>query len=205
MPTNRTVEKTREIYQIKVTLMGTDPKIWRRLLVPADLTLERLHDVLQIAMGWEDCHLHEFRIGKQRFGTPDAMDDALGGPRAASERTARLFQVLGRARAKAAYTYDFGDTWEHQIVVEKLLPVEPGLAYPRCVAGERHGPPEDCGGTWGYHNLLEAISDPEHDDHEEMLEWLGEGFDPEAFSVDEVNQQLTPLRRRVNKTRAARK
>ena len=100
MPTN-IVEKPQEIYQIKVTLLGTDPPIWRRLLIPADLTLEQLHDVLQSAMGWEDCHLHEFRIGKQRFGKPDPMEQAFGGPRTASERTARLFTVLGRARAKA--------------------------------------------------------------------------------------------------------
>jgi hypothetical protein len=205
MPTSQTVEKPQEIYQIKVTLLGTDPPIWRRLLVPANLTLEQLHNVLQLAMGWEDCHMHEFRIGRQLYGTPDAMEQFLGGPRAASERTARLFQVLGRARAKAVYTYDFGDTWEHEIVVEKRLPAEPERAYPTCVAGERHGPPEDCGGIPGFYNLLEAIRDPEHDEHEDLLEWLGEGFDPEAFSVDEVNHRLMPLQRRRNKASAAKK
>jgi hypothetical protein len=97
MPTTPTVEKPKEIYQIKVTLLGTDPPIWRRLLVPAELTLEQLHHVLQLAMGWEDCHLHEFRIGQQRFGKPDPMEQAFGGPRTASERTARLFNVLDRA------------------------------------------------------------------------------------------------------------
>jgi hypothetical protein len=198
MPT-QTVEKTQEIYQIKVTLLGMDPPIWRRLLVPADLTLEQLHDVLQVAMGWEDCHMHEFRIGQQRFGKPDPMEQAFGGPRTASERTARLFSVLGRPRAKAVYTYDFGDSWEHQIVVEKCLAPEPECTYPTCLAGERHGPPEDCGGIPGFYNLLEAISDPEHEQHEELLDWLGEGFDPEAFSVEEVNRRLSPLQRRRNK------
>ena len=204
MPTSRTVEKPQEIYQIKVTLMGTDPPIWRQLLVPANLTLERLHDVLQLAVGWEDCHMHEFRIGKQVFGTPNPMEQAFDGPRTASERTARLDGVLGRSR-KALYTYDFGDSWDHEIVVEKRLPAEPGRVYPTCVAGERHGPPEDCGGIPGFYNLLEAIGDPEHEEHETMLEWLGDGFDPEAFSVDEVNQRLMPLQRRRNKTTAAKK
>ena len=203
MPRTNSVEKAQEIYQIKVTLLGADPPIWRRLLVPADLTLEQLHDVLQLAMDWENCHMHEFRIGRQRFGKPNPMEEAFGGSRTASERTARLFSVLGRARAKAVYTYDFGDSWEHQIVVEECLAPEPGRAYPACLAGERRAPPEDCGGLPGFYNLLEAIGDPEHEEHEEILEWLGGGFDPEAFSVDEVNRRFAPLQRRRSK--AARK
>jgi hypothetical protein len=185
-----TVEKSQEIYQIKVTLLGTVPLIWRRLLVPADVTRETLHDILQLAMGWEDCHMHDFRIGQQRFGKPDPMEQAFGGVRTASERTARLFSVLGRVGAKAVYTYDFGDSWEHQIVVEKRLAPEIGRAYPTCLAGERHGPPEDCGGISGLYNLLEAIRDPAHEQHEELLDWLEDGFDPEAFSVDEVKPPL---------------
>jgi Plasmid pRiA4b ORF-3-like protein len=196
MPTTNTVQKPQQIYQIKVTLLGTDPPIWRRLLVPADLTLQQLHHILQIAMGWEDDHLHEFRIGQQRFGTHDPMEGVFGGSRTASERTARLFSVLGRAGMKAVYTYDFGDSWEHQIVVEKRLAPEPGHAYPACVAGERQGPPEDCGGIPGFYNLLEAIRDPEHEQHAELLEWVGGGFDPEDFSVEEVNRQLAGLQRR---------
>lgn len=100
MPTTNAIEKPQEIYQMKVTLVGTDPPIWRRLLVPADLTLEQLHDVLQLAMGWEDCHMHEFRIGQQRFGKPNPMEQAFGGPRTASERTPRLFSVLGRGEQR---------------------------------------------------------------------------------------------------------
>jgi hypothetical protein len=204
MPINTAVEKPGEIYQIKVTLLGTDPPIWRRLLVPADLTLERLHDVLQLAVGWEDCHMHEFRIGKQRFGKPDPLERAFGRPRTASERTARLFTVLDKARAKAVYTYDFGDGCDHEIVVEKCLTPEPGRAYPACLAGERHGPPEDCGGLPGFHDMLEAISDPRHEQHDEILEWLGGDFDPEAFSVDDVNQRLAPLQRRRKKAAAGK-
>lgn len=195
----RARENPQEIYQIKVTLLGTDPPIWRRLLVPAGLTLEQLHRVLQVAMGWQDCHLHEFRIGKQRFGKADPMERAFGGPRTASERTARLSDVLGRAGAKAVYTYDFGDSWDHEIVVEKCLASEAGRDYPVCVAGERQGPPEDCGGLPGFYNLLEAISDPGHEQREELIEWLGGSFDPDAFSVDAVNRRLAPMQRRRKK------
>ncbi len=203
MPTN-TIAKPQEVYQIKVTLLGTNPPIWRRLLAPADLTLEQLHRVLQLAMGWEDCHMHEFRIGQQRFGTPDPMETIFGGSRTASERSAQLFSVLGKVGAKAVYTYDFGDSWEHRIVVEKRLPPEPRRDYPACFAGERHGPPEDCGGVPGFYNLLEAISDPRHDQHEELRDWLGDDFNPESFSVDEVNRRLAPLRWRRKKATAVK-
>lgn len=184
-----------EIYQLKVTLRYTRPPIWRRLLVPAGVTLEVLHDVLQGAMGWYDSHLHEFRIGQKRFGKPDPEDDLMGLPAAGNEGTAHLFMVLGKAKAKALYTYDFGDSWDHVIVVEKVLPPETGVAYPICVGGKLHCPPEDCGGVPGYYNLLEAISDPAHREHEEMLDWLGGSYDPEDFSVDDVNQRLAPLQR----------
>jgi hypothetical protein len=193
------IKAPQEIYQIKVTLLGMTPPIWRRLLVPAAMTLKQLHDVLQVAMGWEDCHMHDFRIGETRFGEPDPDDRLMGLPATANERTARLFSVLGRAGAEAVYSYDFGDGWEHSIAVEKVLPTEPGLAYPTCTGGKRHGPPEDCGGVPGYFNLLEALRDPGHDDHEEMLEWVDEDFDPETFSVDDVNRSLAPLQRRLIK------
>lgn len=194
--TTKGPEKQQEIYQIKVTLLGTDPPVWRRLLVPAELTFERLHEVLQLAMRWEDSHLHDFRIGQQTFGTPDPTERFFAGPRTVSERTVRLHSVLGRVGAKAVYTYDFGDSWEHRVVVEKRLAAEPGRAYPLCVAGERHCPPEDCGGIHGFYKLLEAM-DPANEAHEEYLDWVGEDFDPEAFSVDETNERLAPLQRRV--------
>jgi len=205
MTTTNTIDEPLVIYQIKLTLLGTDPPIWRRLLVPADQTLEQLHHVLQVAMGWQDCHMHEFRIGQQRFGKQDPMERDFGGSRTASERTARLFSVLGRAGRKAVYTYDFGDSWDHRITIEKRLPAEPGRAYPVCLAGERHGPPEDCGGIPGFYNLLQAISDPEHEQHEELLDWLGGDFDPEAFSVEKVNRRLAQLHRRRNKAAARKK
>ncbi|MGD0578982.1 MAG: plasmid pRiA4b ORF-3 family protein [Bryobacteraceae bacterium] len=185
-----------DIYQLKITLLGTRPPIWRRVLVPADLTLAQLDTVLQAAIGWENCHLHEFRIGRRRFGVPDPEDRLMGETGCIDERKVRLSDVLGKAGAKAEYTYDFGDSWEHSIVVEKVLRPEPGLVYPLCTGGKRQGPPEDCGGLGGYYNFLEAIQDPEHEEHADLLEWIGGSFDPEAFSVDHVNRKLAPLQRR---------
>ncbi|MGH9654149.1 MAG: plasmid pRiA4b ORF-3 family protein [Bryobacteraceae bacterium] len=182
-----------EIYQIKVTLLGTKPPIWRRVLVPKTITLEQLHDVLQLAMGWYDCHLHEFRAGHDRFGAPDPDDEPMGMPAAKDERKVPVSRVLARAGAKMSYTYDFGDTWEHAILLEKRLPADASVHYPVCIGGKRACPPEDCGGIYGFYNLLEILGDPEHEEHEEMLEWAGE-FDPEAFSVDEVNQKFGPRR-----------
>lgn len=182
------------IYQLKVTLLGTRPAIWRRLLVPGGLTLEQLHHVLQAAMGWTESHLHDFQIGEERFAEPDPEDDA------EDERKARLAEVLGWAGAKAVYTYDYGDGWEHSIAVEKILPPEPGVDHPVCVAGKRRCPPEDCGGVGGYYDLLKVLANPKHPEHGEMLEWVGGAFDPEAFSVDEANQRLAFLLPRKPKT-----
>jgi hypothetical protein len=198
--TNKKIWLPQEIYQLKVTLRYTKPPIWRRLLVPASLTLEVMHDVLQLAMGWYDCHLHEFHIGQKRFGEPDPEDGLMGLPPVSNERNAFLFMVLGKARAKAIYIYDFGDGWEHVIVVEKVLPPEPGAPYPICIGGKRQCPPEDCGGIPGYYNLLEAIRNPTHKEHEEMLDWLGGHYDPEAFSVEDINHRLAHLQRRWAKT-----
>jgi hypothetical protein len=191
----RKFEIPSDIYQIKVTLLGTRPPIWRRLLVPAAMTLGQLHGVIQAAMGWEDCHLHEFRIGQRRFGMPDPLDRSMGLSEALDERKVRLCNVLGKVGAKAVYTYDFGDGWEHSLVVEKLLPPDPTFAYPLCTAGKLSGPPEDCGGIPGYYNMIEALQDPNHEQHEEMLEWVGDDLDPNAFSVELVNRRLAPLRR----------
>lgn len=155
--------------------------------------------VLQLARGWKDSHMHDFRIGQQRFGTPDPDDGLMGLPSTVSERTARLFSVPGKVGEKAVFTYDFGDGWEHGITAEKALPPAVGQVYPICVGGKRHGPPEDCGGVLGIYNMLDAIGDPDSDQHEEMLDWLGDDFDPEAFSVDEVNRWLAPLHRSRSK------
>lgn len=185
-----------DIYQIKVTLLGTKPPIWRRLLVPADLTLAQLHDVLQIAMGWDDGHMHEFRIGQRRFGRPFPDERLMGMTPTESEATVRLSVVLGRAGAKMIYTYDFGDSWEHGIVLEKRLPADPATTYPVCTDGQLACPPEDCGGVWGFYELQEALADTRHPRHEEFVDWIG-NFDPQAFSLDKVNRLLSPTPRRT--------
>jgi hypothetical protein len=187
-----------DIYQIKVTLLDTKPPIWRRLQVPADLTLAQLHNVLQIAMGWDDEHMHEFRVGQRRFGRPEPADPFMGMPGIESERTARLSAVLGRAGAKMIYTYDFGDSWEHGIALEKQLPGDPNTTYPVCTDGQLACPPEDCGGIPGFYDLLDALADPNHERHEELSDWIDENFDPQGFSLDLLNRKLAPKRRRAN-------
>jgi hypothetical protein len=184
------------IYQLKVTLAGSKPPIWRRLLVPADMTLGTLHVVLQVAMGWTNSHLHDFDIDSVTYGEPNPEDRAMGLTPTRNERTVRLSRVLGYVGSRGTYTYDFGDGWEHKLLVEKILPPVPGYPYPACIAGKRNCPPEDCGGVGGYENLLEILADPDHEDHEEQLEWVGGRFDPEAFDIIGINEVLANLQRR---------
>jgi hypothetical protein len=195
MATNNS-EIAQKIYQLKVTLLGTDPPIWRRVLVPPDMTLAKLHNVLQIAMGWDDEHMHEFRSGQRRFGRPEPAEPFMSTPRVESERTVVLSAVLQGAGAKMIYTYDFGDSWEHSILLEKQLVAEPHITYPVCTDGQFACPPEDCGGIPGYYDLLDALADPGHLRHEDSCDWIGGDFNPQEFSVDEVNRLLSPARRR---------
>ncbi len=167
------------VFQLKATIVGTKPPVWRRVLVPESASLLDLHQVLQGAFGWYDCHLHEFEIDGVRFGT----DDGEGwGPPPKSERRARLGTVAGQGTA-IRYVYDFGDDWVHRVVVEKVVRADPNVIYPSCVGGKRACPPEDCGGVWGYEEFLAAISDAGHPEHESMLEWVGGEFDPDAFDL----------------------
>jgi hypothetical protein len=182
--------KNTNIYRIKVTLKHVAPPVWRRLEVPADIKLGRLHRILQVAMGWTDSHLHAFRAGRDTYGVPDPDfpdDDTT------NERNVRLDRLAGEGE-KLVYEYDFGDGWEHELRVEKVLPAEKGKRYPVCLAGRRACPPEDCGGPPGYEHLLGVLRDPKHEEHEEMREWIGGDFDPEAFDLDAVNEALTHVR-----------
>jgi hypothetical protein len=179
------------VYQFKVTLGDIEPPIWRRLLVPADITLAELHGVLQVSMGWTNSHLHQFLLGDESYGVPDPD----GPVEVHDERKARLGGLVA-AGDGFFYEYDFGDGWQHEIVVEKSAPPEKGVPYPVCVGGERACPPEDCGGSYGYQNLIEALADPKHDEHEELKEWVGGSFDVEAFDVREVNAALARFAKR---------
>lgn len=188
--THLTAKSLRSIYQLKVTLKGMRPPIWRRILVASTTKLDDIHLILQIVMGWTDSHLHEFIQGRNRYGEPD--EDF---PSDAQDETQyRLDQILKKEKEKLIYIYDFGDGWEHEVVLEKILPFETSAVLPICLKGRRACPPEDIGGIGGYMMFLDAISDPTHPEHQVMLEWIAEDiegpFDPEAFDLTEVNQLL---------------
>lgn len=175
-----------KVYQLKVTLRGSKPPIWRRLLVPADTSLLELHRIIQVAMGWEGAHLHQFIIDGQFYSTSSEDD----WESVMDERKYDLTRVAPVENSKFIYEYDFGDSWEHQIRVEKILPADPNETYPRCIKGKRACPPEDVGGIWGYQEFLDALRDPNHPEHESYLEWVGDDFDPEYFDLEGVNSQL---------------
>jgi hypothetical protein len=175
------------VYQLKITLMGTSPPIWRRFQL-RDMTLAELHPVIQAVMGWEDGHLHMFDFRDRQFSAPYPGSDF------EDEGTVTFMEVLGRKKL-FGYEYDFGDSWIHRIEVEKKLDPEADVTYPRCVEGKRACPPEDCGGVWGYADLLEALARPKTARHRELLEWLGGSFDPDKFDVAEANERLAESRR----------
>jgi hypothetical protein len=176
----------KRVHQLKATILETKPPIWRRVLVPEEITLDRLHEVLQAAFGWWDYHLHEFEIHGVNYGIDDG--ECWGEP-PRDERNARLGKLV-EAGGSFLYVYDFGDHWRHKVVVEKVVPAQPGVALPACIGGRRACPPEDCGGPWGYESFLEAIRDPAHEDHERMLEWVGGSFDADAFDPADFDQRL---------------
>lgn len=181
------------VCQFRVTLLEVEPPVWRRVQV-RDGTLASLHEVIQTAMGWEDRHLHRFEIDGLRYGPADPGDFDLSD-QTQDEAAVLVSGVLPRTgrRTRFFYEYDFGDRWRHEVIFEGFPPPGAGTAYPLCLEGERACPPEDVGGPVGYAEFLDALADPEHDRHEESVEWAG-GFDPEAFSAEEVNERLKPLR-----------
>ena len=181
-----------QIYQLKFTLRGSRPPIWRQFQVRGDINLGKLHRILQVVMGWTDTHLHQFTIRGKQYWIPDEGDMDLR--KKIDERKHRLRDVVSRQASRFAYEYDFGDLWAHELLVENILSPQAGVQYPVCLAGARACPPEDVGGTVGYENLLEAIHNPNHPQHEEYLEWVGDSFDPEAFDADEVNRKLRRLK-----------
>ncbi|RJP48479.1 MAG: plasmid pRiA4b ORF-3 family protein [Anaerolineaceae bacterium] len=181
---------TNLVYQLKVTLRGSKPPIWRRLLVSASTTLDRLHQIIQIAMGWTDSHLHQFIMENGNYSIPGPED----WEPVFDERRYRLNQIVPSEDYKFVYEYDFGDSWDHEILVEKILPIESTVKYPVCIKGKRACPPEDVGGVWGYDSFLDAMSDPNHKEHDFYFKWWGDDFDPDEFSIEKVNRFL----RRIN-------
>lgn len=179
-------QKSPEVYQVKVSLNGAKPPIWRRLLVSSAIDLADLHRIIQIAMGWTDSHLHQFIAGRKRYGPPDPEFD----DERIDESGVQIGSVLRKARQWILYEYDFGDGWEHRITLEKVLQFGLGEEIPKCIGGRRGCPPEDVGGVYGYMHFLQIYGDQTHPEHEEMLEWAGDYFDPERFDPAEVNEAL---------------
>ncbi|MGJ0637753.1 plasmid pRiA4b ORF-3 family protein [Xenorhabdus bovienii] len=183
-----------KFYQLKIMLTETEPVIWRRFVVPSNISLDRLHDVIQAVMGWEDSHLHEFIFSAKRFTEmPDGMSDCQ------EEGRFKLDSLIKRKGSKFAYLYDFGDDWEHEIVLENSNYSPEKLPMPIfCLEGEQACPPEDSGGVYGYMELLSVLKDPTHEDYQDMFEWVnGEAdispnnvFSPEKFDVEEINNRL---------------
>jgi hypothetical protein len=179
------------IYQMKITLTGVEnPPVWRRVLVPAAIRLDRLHEVIQATMGWQNAHLHAFIDGQTYYGVPDAELQYR------DERTTRLNDLVTPGE-RLLYTYDFGDDWDHDILIEEATTAQPGTRYPRCLAGQAACPPEDAGGWPGYEQLVHILTDPGHEEHQDMLDWLGldnrSQFDPAHFEPDEANRRLAAV------------
>jgi hypothetical protein len=187
MPDGPLEATTDTVFQIKITLEYIDPPIWRRIQT-TDCTLDELHELIQVTMGWEFEHLYRFDIGGVEYGDPDMLrDDDMED--ACDTLLSEVLPARNR-RPRFRYEYDFGDGWLHQLIVEERFPAQEGVAYPRCVAGQRACPPEDCGGPGRYHILVEAIRNPDHPEHEDLLDWLGDEFDPARFDLEAVNEYL---------------
>ncbi|MCP4356663.1 MAG: plasmid pRiA4b ORF-3 family protein [Chloroflexi bacterium] len=176
------------IYQLKVTLKEIQPPIWRRFQVRSDISFRDLHETLQVVMGWQAYHLHLFQVDSLTITDEDTL--AEWGEPGIPDNAARLNIYVPYADTTFVYEYDFGDGWKHELVLEKILPVEETAVYPRCLTGERACPPEDCGGVWGYENFLNAIQNRQHPEHASYLEWVGGAFDPEQFDLDKVTRQF---------------
>lgn len=206
-----------QVHELKITLRRSKPAIWRRIAVPSDIPLSDLHIVIQIVMGWTNSHLHQFVVrNPQAKPTPQELlsldmlarfdrlmmasrDRCWSDPRmeleeAEDETKTKLCELAPAVKSKLIYEYDFGDGWDHQIDVVKIGPPAQGIDYPVCLKGKLACPPEDCGGIWGYYQMLEVLKDPKHEQHEDISDWIGDSFDPERFDLDEINAELAKLR-----------
>jgi len=182
-------KKRGEVYQLKITLKGIKPPVWRRIQVPTTFNFNDLHFAIQDAMGWEDSHLHGFELVSPKDGTPELIgvpEDDTMGQRTIDEKKKKLSQYFGKGIEKAVYVYDYGDDWTHEIKLENIFPTDEAEGYPVCIAGKRACPPEDVGGIYGYLHMLDVLADPKSDEYDGLREWLDEDFDPERFSPAEV-------------------
>jgi hypothetical protein len=191
------------IVRLKIVLADTEPPIWRRVEVPAEMTLKELHAVIQAAMGWDDAHLFQFHVGRETIAGPGMGGEGFGAPRSIGAGRVRLDDLAARGVKRFAYVYDMGDSWEHRLQIEKLLPADPAATYPRFVDGAMHCPPEDVGGIPGFYAFLEAITDPKHPDHDDQIDWYGGAFDLGEMDADRIHKALARIV--VRRKRAAAK
>jgi len=182
------------IYQFKIKLKHIKPPIWRGFKVKSDITLYKLYIILLKVMGWTGGHLHQFVINNRYYGTPDPEYDTFH--KTIDEKKVKLKDIIQHEKQKFIFEYDFGDGWEHEVVVKKILPYEKDVQYPVCLKGKRACPPEDCGGPWGYMEFLEAIQTPKHPEHKSWLEWVGGSFDSEEFNLEETNELLKDIEKK---------
>ena len=181
-------DTTGDIVTLTIALDDVEPRVWRRLEVPAEYGFDRLHQTLNAAMGWLDLHLHEFEVGGKRYG--DGVDMSAEADATLPEDGLVIGDVARSGERRLAYWYDFGDDWWHTLEIEAIGPALAGVFYPRCTDGAGACPPEDCGGPPGFDEFKRALADPEHPEHENLKEWYGDEFDPDAFSVEATSALL---------------
>jgi len=181
------------VYQLKVTLDGIRPLIWRRIQVRGDISLFKLHKILQVVMGWYNCHLHQYVIMGESYSVISIEADMLGDD-FKDEKRFKLNRVIPGEKFRFTYEYDFGDSWGHTILVEKIFRPLEELKAPVCLKGKRSAPPEDGGGKGGYYHLLKVIGNPSHPEHADMMTWVGDEYNPEYFDADIVNERLKKIR-----------
>ncbi|MFW5915126.1 MAG: plasmid pRiA4b ORF-3 family protein [Planctomycetota bacterium] len=186
-------KKEKPVCQLYIALVGIKPEIWRRFRVSSDITLDRLHQIIQGVMGWENCHLHQFIVGDRYYGVPQG-ESMPWGPKTRDEGGARLRQIVSGEGDQFSYEYDFGDSWEHVLEVEKIIPADEAGETPLCIDGEMACPPEDCGGRFGYARIQKYFKDPESVDPGEPWSMVVKDFDPEEFDLEEVNRWLESFR-----------
>lgn len=178
------------LYQIKIELKNSKPKIWRKILIKSDMFLSDFHMAIQIAMGWTNSHLHSFEHKGKSYAERVEGDDFWEELDSVDYKNIKISNLLKKEKDKIKYEYDFGDGWVHDIVLEKILPLDNDKTYPVCIGGKNSCPPEDCGGIYGYFHILEVLKNPQNEEYEEIKDWLGEVFDPEKFDLQEVNSVL---------------
>lgn len=176
-------------FSLRLTVVGCTPRVWRRLLVRESMWLTRLHDTIQVLFDWFDYQTHLFTLDDMRFGNPQRKEEST----IEDDRDVTLADLDLASRDRLQYEYQFGEGWKVDIRVEKTIVMEKGVAYPLCIAGERAGPPEDCGGLEAYHDMLACIKEPDTDLGREWIEWLGPAYDPAVCDLEKINKALRKL------------